>query len=195
MLANPCTRKTFDFINTVIGNPHEPLVDFITIHPRTRYTPSSAPINTEALTLLASEFGPKIPLLLSGDVFTLPNLPIPIPSNSTEEPRPSTTHIAGLMSARALLCNPALFAGHTTCPWSAVETFVRNVARAPIPLRLVQHHLSEMCGPGMGPEKAALLDRKERGVLSDLGTMLDVMDYMDDMVALKTRRAGGMGRD
>lgn len=98
------------------------------------------------------------------------------------------------MSARALLCNPALFAGHSTCPWSAVESFMRNVARAPIPLRLVQHHLTEMCGPGMGPEKTALLDRKERGVLSNMASMLDVMDYMDAMVALKTGRASGVSR-
>lgn len=181
-------------MNTVIGNPHEPLVDFVTIHPRTRSTPSTTPINTEALSLLASEFGPKIPLILSGDVSTLPDPPIPTPSDSTEQPRPSTTHIAGLMSARALLCNPALFAGHATCPWSAVESFMRNVARAPIPLRLVQHHLSEMCGPGMGPQKSALLDRKERGLLLKLESMLDVVDYMDGMIALKTGRVGGLSR-
>lgn len=98
------------------------------------------------------------------------------------------------MSARALLCNPALFAGHQTCPWPAVESFMRHVARAPLPLRLVQHHLGEMCGPGMGPDKAALLDRKERGVLLGLGSMLEVVDFMDEMIELKTGRVGGVRR-
>lgn len=98
------------------------------------------------------------------------------------------------MSARALLCNPALFAGHQTCPWSAVEAFMRNVARAPIPLRLVQHHLSEMCSPGMGADKTSLLDRKERTAMLGLDSMLDVVDFMDEMISLKTGREGGMRR-
>lgn len=172
-----------------MGDLNEPLVDFITIHPRTRYTSSTTPIDTEALALLTSEFGPKIPILLSGDVSTLSPLPLP-----TAAPRPSSTNIAGLMSARALLRNPALFAGYANCPWSAVEAFVRNVARAPLPLRLVQHHLSEMCGPGMGAEKAALLDRGERGELLRLGSMLEVMDFVDEKVAVKTGRVGGVRR-
>ncbi|SPN97047.1 related to A.brasilense nifR3 protein [Cephalotrichum gorgonifer] len=187
-------RKTVDFINTVIGNPDEPLVDFITIHPRTRSTPSTTPINTEALALLASEFGGKIPLFLSGDVFAVSSLPIPSQTAEDDAPRPSNTNIAGLMAARGLLCNPALFADHPTCPWSAVESFMRNVARAPIPLRLVQYHLGEMCGPGMGAEKGALLDKKERMVLHGLESMLDVVDFMDEMRSLKTGRAGGLSR-
>lgn len=193
-------------MNTVIGDSHEPLVDFITIHPRTRATPSTAPINTEALTLLASEFGHKVPLLLSGDVNTLSHLPFSNPNPNSplsaspfdkaqpNPPTPSTTNISGLMSARGLLSNPALFAGHATCPWPAVESFMRNAARAPLPLRLVQYHLGEMCGPSMGPDKAALLDRKERGVLLGLGSMLEVVDYMDEMIELKTGRVGGVRR-
>lgn len=197
-------------MNTVIGDSHEPLVDFITIHPRTRATPSTAPINTEALALLASEFGHKVPLLLSGDVNTLSHLPFSAPDPNSppsappsaspfdktqpSPPTPSTTNISGLMSARGLLCNPALFAGHATCPWPAVESFMRNAARAPLPLRLVQYHLGEMCGPGMGTDKAALLDRRERAVLLGLGSMLEVVDYMDEMIELKTGRVGGVRR-
>ena len=197
-------------MNTVIGNPHEPLVDFITLHPRTRSTPSTAPINTESLALLASEFGHKVPLLLSGDVNTLSHLPFsnpnpnpntssvsyadPIDQTQPNPATPSSTKIAGLMSARALLCNPALFAGHQTCPWPAVESFMLNAARAPLPLRLVQHHLGEMCGPGMGADKAALLDKRERGVLLGLGSMLEVVDVLDVMIELKTGRVGGVRR-
>ena len=177
-----------------MGDPNEPLVDFITIHPRTRRTPSTDPINTEALALLASEFGPKIPILLSGNVASLSTLPFPTPHDSADPPTPSNTNIAGLMSARALLCNPALFAGHAACPWSAVESFMRNVARAPLPLRLVQYHLGQMCGPGMGEDKTALLDKRERAVLPGLGSMIDVVDFVDEMIALKTGRVGGVSR-
>ena len=83
------------------------------------------------------------------------------------------------MSARALLSNPALYAGHTACPWSAVEAFLRHAARAPLPLKLVQHHLSEMCGPGMGPDKRALLTRGERAQMMGCGSMLELVDFLD----------------
>jgi tRNA-dihydrouridine synthase 4 len=44
------------------------------------------------------------------------------------------------MSARALLANPALFAGYEACPWEAVELFMNKVVKAPLPFKLVQHH-------------------------------------------------------
>lgn len=83
------------------------------------------------------------------------------------------------MTARALLSNPALHAGHTTCPWSAVETFLNHAARAPLPYKLVQHHVSEMCGPGMGPDKRALLSKAERAGVMACGSMVELVDFLD----------------
>lgn len=98
------------------------------------------------------------------------------------------------MSARALLCNPALFKGWDTCPWEAVEVFLGNVMRAPLPLKLVIHHLVEMCGPvsaeligsgsaGVDSEgtREALLNKKERGELVACGNMLEVIDWLDSV--------------
>lgn len=201
-----------DFITTVLGPDQDRHIDWLTIHPRTRSTPSSTPINLEALELLTSTFGDRVPILLSGDVFALNALPftsplltptptfttttsssspptIPTPSsaeaektNNNNNNHPLTYHIpklAGLMSARALLCNPALYAGHTACPWSAVESFLNHAARGPLPFKLVLHHLSEMCAPGMGPDKGALLTRQERAEMMRCGNMLDLIDFLD----------------
>ncbi len=147
-------RKTIDFINTVLGPDQDRHIDWLTIHPRTRSTPSSTPISLEALELLTSTFGTRVPILLSGDVFALNALPFTSPlhptttfsSTSVPDPTPAATnplthlpHLAGLMSARALLCNPALYAGHTACPWSAVESFLNHAARCPLPFKLVLH--------------------------------------------------------
>lgn len=130
-----------DFIETVIGNPQDRNIDFLTIHPRTRSTPSTTPINLEALEILTNKYGDQLPILVSGDVFSMGSLtyssPLPCADGST---KPHLPKLAGLMSARALLANPALFAGYEACPWEAVELFMNKVVRAPLPLKLVQHH-------------------------------------------------------
>lgn len=183
-------RKTMDFITTVLGPEQDRHIDFLTIHPRTRSTPSSTPINVEALEILTSTFGDKVPILVSGDVFTLDSLPftsplLPSPSEingnySKPEPLIKLPKLAGLMSARAILANPAIYAGYDACPWSAVETFMNNVARCPLPFKLVQHHLSEMCAPGMGPNKNALLTKQERAAMLACSNTIDLIDFLDD---------------
>ncbi|KAI1432623.1 dihydrouridine synthase 4-like protein [Xylaria sp. CBS 124048] len=192
-------RKTVDFITTVLGDEQNRNIDWLTIHPRTRYMQSTVPINLEALELLTNMFGDKLPILVSGDVFTLSTLPYtshllePLPtftssdagSNedeivATSPTRPHLPKLAGLMSARALLANPALFAGYETCPWEAVDTFMNNVARAPLPLKLGVHHLTEMCGAGFGPDRSALLSKKERIRLNDFDNWIDIIDFLDE---------------
>ncbi|KAK3905809.1 tRNA-dihydrouridine synthase [Staphylotrichum tortipilum] len=208
-------RKTIDFITTVLGpDANTRNIDFLTIHPRTRSTPSSTPINLDALELLTSTFGTRVPILLSGDVFALHALPFPtthsaptFTTTNTKEkstPLPLTLpHLSGLMSARALLRNPALYAGASSCPWSAVDTFLSRAARAPLPLKLVLHHLSEMCGPALGPDgsggggggegatvdKSALLSKKERAAMMACGNMIDLVDFLDE----RRREAGEHG--
>ncbi|KAH7039686.1 uncharacterized protein B0I36DRAFT_357085 [Microdochium trichocladiopsis] len=236
-------RKTVDFIETVLGDhggssPGRRNVDWLTIHPRTRRTPSSTPISVEKLSLLTDMFGDRVPILVSGDVFTLRHLPYtshllapeptftsraeldrqaeeiddeqdsksatpqlrqPSPSLGSATPTtatagvdlsdaakkaaalPNIPKLRGLMAARALLANPALFSGHETCPWEAVDVFMSNLARAPLPLKLAVHHLTEMCGPGYGPDKRSLLTRKERSYLCELGNMVDVVDFLDEV--------------
>ncbi|GKT54964.1 dihydrouridine synthase [Colletotrichum tofieldiae] len=170
----------------------------------------SIPINTESLGILLEKYGDTLPILLSGDVFSMATLPLSTVSKAAAQPSepetinghngytdftPSGTKLAGLMSARGILANPALYAGHESCPWEAVESFMRHVVRAPMPVKLVQHHLHEMCGPGMGPDKRALLNRQERAALLGLDNMVDVIDFMDDAINRKTGRTGGLRRE
>ena len=53
-----------DFIDTVIGPDANRHIDFLTIHPRTRKTPSRQPINVEALQILTSKYGDRLPILV-----------------------------------------------------------------------------------------------------------------------------------
>lgn len=189
-------RKTMDFITTVLGDVSSGNrnIDWLTIHPRTRSTPSRTPINVEALQILTERFGNDVPILVSGDVFTLSTLPYtsdlvdPAPTfTSSDDPatsastKPNIPNLRGMMSARALLANPALFAGHETCPWEAVDLFLEKVARAPLPLKLAVHHLSEMTGPGYGPDKKALLNKRERMSLIECSNWIDVLDTLEEL--------------
>lgn len=206
-----------DFIETVIGNPQDRNIDFLTVHPRTRSTPSTTPINLEALEILTNKYGDQLPILVSGDVFSMGSLPyhaspLPGPEASAKSHLPK---LAGLMSARGLLANPALFAGHESCPWEAVELFMNRVVRAPLPLKLVQHHrtfpstsllcnlrdlgarhlliqdiVGEMCGPGYGPDKSSLLSKKERVELYNCANMCDLIDFLDAKMESRGRKEG-----
>ncbi|OAA64985.1 dihydrouridine synthase 4-like protein [Cordyceps fumosorosea ARSEF 2679] len=201
-------RKTMDFIDTVIGDPHHRNIDWLTIHPRTRHTPSTTPIRTEALEILTERYAGTLPILLSGDVFDLSALPVrpvtpDLPTLTIKDeddapavtPKPSNTRLSGFMSARGLLANPALFAGHAACPWEAVEHFACRAARAPLPLKLAVHHVQEMCGPGLGADKGALLSRRERQAFARMTDVTELMDFLDDKIAEHKGQTTGLRRD
>lgn len=199
-----------DFIDTVIGDPNHRNIDWLTIHPRTRYTPSTTPIRTEALEILTEKYSKTLPILLSGDVFDINALPLRAtrpeealatltikddgPSTPVA-PSPSNTHLSGFMSARGLLANPALFAGYSATPWEAVERFMANVARCPLSLKAAVHHVQEMCAPGFGEDKSSLLSKKERLAFTEMTDVTELMDFLDDKIAEHTGQTGGLRRE
>lgn len=129
-------------------------VDFITIHGRTRSTASSIPVNLEAIKLVREHC--HVPSLANGDVFSLADA-----YEITEK-----TGVDGVMSARGLLENPGLFKpptpGHVVCEWEVVERFMRYVAKAPLPFKLVVHHLTEMVGSDYTQAGSTLFTKEER---------------------------------
>lgn len=154
-------------------------MSFITIHGRTRNQRSSEPVSLEAIKLLASHC--TVPVLANGDVTTL----------KAAHEIASATGVDGVMAARSILCNPALFKGHDSCPWEAVEKFVNYVVKAPIPFKLVMHHLTEMCGSGGHGEEGrfgvsgALLSKKERAELVTCANMVHLIDWLDSVRAIR----------
>ena len=157
-------RETVDFIKTVEAAG----VDFITIHGRMRSTPSSKPIDLEAIKFLTSHT--TVPTLSNGDVFSL----------SRAKSHVEYTGVDGIMSARGLLQNPALFAGFDRCPWEAVKVFMGRVVRAPIPFKLVVHHLSEMIGSDYSQNGGGtLVTKEERMRMMACSNMVELMNWLD----------------
>lgn len=70
-----------------------------------------------------------------------------------------------------------------------------NVMKAPIPYKLTLHHVHEMVSPAMGRDKFALVSRKERAELNGLGSMVELIDWLDAKIEEHAGRTGGMRRE
>lgn len=106
------------------------------------------------------------------------------------------------------------------CTWSIVSTFLNNVIKAPLPFKLVLHHISEMTSnspntpvlalpelhqnPGLNQtqrgdlkfkrKRKALLTKKERGEMMGLRNMIELIDWLDVKIGEKCG-GGGIRRD
>jgi tRNA-dihydrouridine synthase 4 len=161
-------RETVDFVRAV----EMAGVDFVTVHGRQRATRSSQPVDLNAIKLLKEHA--TVQMIANGDVFSI----------SDALACAQETGVDGVLAARGLLQNPALFRGYESCPWEAVEIFLSKVAKKPIPFKLVVHHLTEMCGSDraggtMGGGMGTLLNKEERMKLVGCRTMLELIDYLD----------------
>lgn len=137
-------------------------VDFITVHGRLRAQRSSTPPDYTAIRTI--KLSARVPVLANGDAY-----------NYADVTKISTlTGVDGVMAARGILENPALFAGYHSTPVHCVHRFLETAARYPIPFALVLHHVSEMTGrmPGM--------TKKTRRGLMECRDLVDLIDYVED---------------
>ncbi len=137
-------------------------VDFITIHGRLRTQRSTTPPDYAAIQTLKR--CTNVPVLANGDVYTSEDVTKIV----------AMTGVDGVMAARGILENPALFAEYNTTPPEAVLRFLELAVDCPMPFPLVLHHFSEMTArmPGM--------TKKERRRLMDCQNLVDLIDYAED---------------
>ncbi|KAK3111009.1 tRNA dihydrouridine synthase [Teratosphaeriaceae sp. CCFEE 6253] len=150
--------QTIRFVKEV----EEAGVTFITVHGRTRSQRSSTVPDYEAVRRLKE--GARVPIVANGDAYTLADV----------HKIAKLTGADGVMAARGILENPALFAGYDVTPAEAVQKFLGYAIRSPIPLPLVLHHISEMTArmPGMG--------KRERRRLMECSDLVGVVDYVEE---------------
>lgn len=155
-----------------LGIVQEAGVDFVTVHGRTRGQRSSTRPDYEAIRQLKDSGVVKVPMIANGDAFSLADV----------KRIAHLTGADGVMAARGILENPAMFAGYETVPVRCVQDFMYWAIKCPIPFPLVLHHVSEMTArmEGMG--------KKERRRLGECKDLVDLIDFVEDKWALPRRR-------
>ena len=151
-------NETIQWVKTVQGAG----VDFITVHGRLRSQRSSTPPDYAAIRTI--KMNAKVPVLANGDTYKY----------SDVKKIAALTGVDGLMAARGILENPALFAGQDSVPIECTHKFLEKAAHYPIPFPLILHHVSEMTGhmPGM--------TKKIRRALMECRDLVDLIDFVED---------------
>lgn len=153
-------------------------VDWITIHGRTRTTRSSVPVNLDAIKYITEKIKHRdVPVIANGDCFSVEDFQRIL----------EYTGVDGVMAVRGLLENPALFDGHKTCPWGALELFWHYAMEfGGLPHQLLLHHLHCML-ENMG------LEKQLHNELMDIKTTGNLIDWFDYNFILKRVGEPGFG--
>lgn len=130
-------------------------VSFVTVHARTA-AQKHEPIDIEALKILKENL--QIPIIANGDVFNL----------TDGESLYKKTRCNGIMSARGLLKNPALFSGVNRTPVSCVEEWISMKHNH---FMTFLHHLVFMCDK--------LLSSQEKNQLNSLRSGVEILNFIE----------------
>ncbi|KAK4495776.1 hypothetical protein PRZ48_013044 [Zasmidium cellare] len=150
-------RQTVEWLERV----QDAGVDYLTVHARLKSQRSSTPPNWDALAQLRPHI--RVPLLANGDAYTL----------SGVQEILNKTQADGIMAARGILENPAMFTGQDHVTPELLLEFLEWAVRCPIPFPLVLHHISEMVGRMEGTTK------KIRREVMECTDLVDVIDFVE----------------
>ena len=133
-------------------------VAWITVHGRTARQ-RTEPANMDAVKLIKTSV--NIPVVANGDIRTLDDVDRVV----------QATGVNGVMSARGILHNPALFSGALSTPLECVQDWVDVSLRCGISFTLFHHHLMYMM------EK--LMPKSVRNVFNALRSTPAVLDFLN----------------
>jgi len=134
-------------------------VSFISVHGRTR-TQRGEPVNLQAIKTIQESL--DVPLVANGDVKSLDDI-----ANVREK-----TGVQGVMAARGLLENPAMYAGYNITPDQCVRDWVDVSLSRGTSFTTMHHHLIYML------EKS--LSKSERRLFNSLASTSAVLSYIDN---------------
>ncbi|XP_075730072.1 dihydrouridine synthase 4 isoform X1 [Rhipicephalus microplus] len=132
-------------------------VSFITVHGRTK-DQRSEPVNLDAIRTVKDSL--RIPVVANGDVTSM----------KKAEDICQATGVNGVMAARGMLDNPAMFSGFKHTPAHCVEDWLLLSAELGCPLTQFHHHLMFMLDH--------VLSRSEKRIFNALTSYSAVVDYL-----------------
>jgi len=140
---------------------------FLTVHGRTRKMKSSEaePVDLAAIRTIRESVA--IPVVANGDVWSMADV----------ERTVAETGCAGVMAARGMLENPAMYSGHATTPPQCVQDWVRLSLATGTHFTCFHHHLIYML--------SSSLTRAERKVFNSLTSTAGVIDHLRDSLGLQ----------
>ncbi|GAA5796908.1 hypothetical protein HPULCUR_002286 [Helicostylum pulchrum] len=135
-------------------------VDFLTVHGRTRLQKNTESVNFEAIKLVKESI--NVPVIANGSIFSLKDA----------DEMYEKTGVDGVMSARGLLQNPALFAGHESTPWECIEEYVRLALGYGTNSFIFHHHLMFMFED--------VMSNAERKTFNTLSSIPAILDHLEE---------------
>ncbi|KZT37172.1 FMN-linked oxidoreductase [Sistotremastrum suecicum HHB10207 ss-3] len=156
--VDPDLQRTHQLVETALHAG----VSHITVHGRTKNQKSSHPVSLSSIAFAVEVARGRVPVVANGDAWSLPEV----------ETIRKTTGAQGVMSARGLLGNPALFSGYDETPPSAIKEFVRLSTDYGLMFPLFHRHIGFML--------ESRFNKLERLYWNTLPSYASVLDYLTE---------------
>nr|XP_013802014.1 PREDICTED: tRNA-dihydrouridine(20a/20b) synthase [NAD(P)+]-like isoform X2 [Apteryx mantelli mantelli] len=134
-------------------------VSWITVHGR-NVEERHQPVHYDAIKIIKQSM--SIPIVANGDIKTLKDA----------ENVHHLTGADGIMVARGLLANPAMFAGYEETPLKCIQDWVDIALEHGTPFTCFHHHLMYMM--------ERITSKQEKKVFNVLSSTSSVLDYLND---------------
>ncbi|XP_053679152.1 tRNA-dihydrouridine(20a/20b) synthase [NAD(P)+]-like [Anopheles nili] len=146
LLSNSQLKETIDMCRKLEATG----ITFLTVHGRTAAEKTNVPVHNDALREIKQSI--TVPMVANGDIFTLQDA----------DHMHAETLCDGVMAARGMLSNPALFSGCKSTPVECVKRWLRICEQADtdITYMCMHHHFSFMT--------EALLPKRRRCELNSI---------------------------
>lgn len=134
--------------------------DWVAVHGRTSKQRNTEPVDYEAIKMIKESLG--IPVIVNGDINNLAE------SNAII----ARTNADGVMAARGLLQNPAMFTGVEHTPVECVKKYMVLAIASGTTHFIFHHHLMYMLESSMS--------RAEKRMFNILYSIPSILDYMEE---------------
>ncbi|KAK6177226.1 hypothetical protein SNE40_015367 [Patella caerulea] len=134
-------------------------VSFLSVHGRTK-DQRNDPVNIEAIRLIRENI--DIPLIANGDIKSLKDVQLTV----------DQTGVHGVMAARGILTNPAMYSGEDITPLHCIKHWLDISLSLGTPFPIFHHHLIYML--------ERILCRSERRIFNTLGSMSAILNFLQE---------------